>query len=537
MNLITRLKESDQDYEFYPTTNEIIAALLADLQSESSAFGYRGCKSVIDIGAGNGKVLAAIKKFEESQERHDALGIEDYYAIEKSQILCAQLPDFVTILGTDFEEQSLITKSVGVIFCNPPYSVFAEWVEKIILESYAKIIYFVIPKRWEDNYAIKNALEARKATYKIVGSYDFEDAEDRKARAKVHLLRVTFAAEKSNPFDSFFEQTFSKLYQKSPKIDNQKLNQQKFDNLVLGEDYPSTLVRLYELERENVQKNYEKVGDLDADLLRELEISPQKIRDFLYQRLLGLKSKYWKELFSRLTRITNRLTSKSRDSILRKLNNQCDVDFTLNNITAILGWVIKNSNQYIDAQVVEVFEQMVDKCNVLLYKSNKNTWEKEQWRYADHDQASKNSHYKLDYRIVTHRVGGIKVSTWEYDKGLAESASIFLGDLQTIANNLGFTCENRAIDKRNWVTSESRDFYYKKAGGESEILFSVRAYQNGNLHLKLNQSFILALNVEFGRLKGWIKNKQEAAEELNDPKAADYFNTNVKLLASGLFLT
>jgi hypothetical protein len=537
MNLITRLKESDQDYEFYPTTNEIIASFAADVKSlnDSGHFGYRGLKSIIDIGAGHGKVLAAIKKFEDAQDHHSSLGITDYYAIEKSQILCSQLPDFVTILGTDFEEQSLITKSVGIIFCNPPYSVFAEWVEKIILESYAKIIYFVIPKRWEDNHSIKNALEARKATCNIVGSYDFEDAEDRKARAKVHLLRIGFSEKKSNPFDAFFEQTFSKLYQKAPQAVNEKLKREKLDSLVLGEDYPSSLVHLYNLERENVQKNYEKVGDLDPDLLKELEICPQKIRDFLYQRLIGLKVKYWRELFSRLTRITNRLTHKSREAILRKLNQNCDVDFTLNNITAVLGWVLKNSNQYIDDQVIEVFERMVDKCNVTMYKSNHKTWECEHWRYAD--QASNNSHYKLDYRIVTHRIGGISNSSWDYDKGLKESAALFLGDLQTVANNLGFTCENSSINRKSWTTSDSRDFFYKKAGGESEILFSVRAYLNGNLHIKLNQSFILALNVEFGRLKGWIKDKGQAAEEMNDPKAADYFNTNVKLLSSGLFLT
>lgn len=535
MNLITRLKESDQDYEFYPTTNEIIAALLTDISSikdQREAFGYKGIKSVIDIGAGHGKVLSAIKNFDEKRERYDSLGISDYYAIEKSQILCGQLPDFVTILGTDFEEQSLITKSVGIIFSNPPYSVFEEWAEKIIMEGFAPYIYLVIPRRWENSDAIKNALENRGATAKIIGEFDFEDAEDRKARAKVHLLRIEFSKGKNNPFDAFFEQTFSKLYQKAPKVENEKLKKEKFDNLVLGEDYPSSLVHLYNLERENVQNNYQKVGDLDPDLLKELEICPQKIRDFLYQRLLGLKAKYWRELFARLTRITNRLTHKSREAILRKLNQNCDVDFTLNNITAVLGWVLKNSNQYIDDQVIEVFERMVDKCNVTMYKSNHKTWECEQWRYAD--QTSNNSHYKLDYRIVTHRIGGLG-SGWS--KGLAESAALFLGDLQTVANNLGFICENSSIDRRSWVTSDSRDFFYKKPDGELEILFSVRAYLNGNLHIKLNQSFILALNVEFGRLKGWIKNKQEAAEEMSDPKAADYFNSNVKLLSSGLFLT
>jgi len=44
----------------------------------------------------------------------------------------------------------------------------------------------------------------------------------------------------------------------------------------------------------------------------------------------------------------------------------------------------------------------------------------------------------------------------------------------------------------------------------------VRAYMNGNLHIKFNQAFMLALNVEIGRLQGWIHNAQHAAEEMDE---------------------
>jgi hypothetical protein len=34
----------------------------------------------------------------------------------------------------------------------------------------------------------------------------------------------------------------------------------------------------------------------------------------------------------------------------------------------------------------------------------------------------------------------------------------------------------------------------------------------------------LALNVEHGRLKGWLRSAKEAVEELKDENAAKYFN-------------
>jgi hypothetical protein len=45
----------------------------------------------------------------------------------------------------------------------------------------------------------------------------------------------------------------------------------------------------------------------------------------------------------------------------------------------------------------------------------------------------------------------------------------------------------------------------------------------------MNQKFALALNVEYGRLKGWLKSGAEAVEELKDPEAAKYFGKHLQL--------
>jgi len=57
-------------------------------------------------------------------------------------------------------------------------------------------------------------------------------------------------------------------------------------------------------------------------------------------------------------------------------------------------------------------------------------------------------------------------------------------------------------------------------------------YMNGNLHLKLNQKFILALNVEIGRLKGWIHNVQHAAAEMEEKEeeVSTYYRSSYTLI-------
>src|SRR5262245_45255648 len=58
LKLVEEIKNEDQDFEFYPTTDAIIAALKRDMK----AVDCKGRGSVLDIGAGNGKVLRSLKE-------------------------------------------------------------------------------------------------------------------------------------------------------------------------------------------------------------------------------------------------------------------------------------------------------------------------------------------------------------------------------------------------------------------------------------------------------------------------------------------
>jgi hypothetical protein len=222
------------------------------------------------------------------------------------------------------------------------------------------------------------------------------------------------------------------------------------------------------------------------------------------------------------------------------LNRHVHVDFTASNVYAVVIWVIKNANRYIDAQLIETYEHMVEKANVRMYKSNQKTWVEGYWRYS-RDEQDPNSHFALDYRQVIHRLGGCRRGGYSYERGLSENTADFLGDLLTLANNLGFKSTTvpqmlTRSGRETWISGERYEFSGTDRKGQRCVLYDVRAYQNGNVHLRLHQSLMLALNVEHGRLKGWLRSRAEAVKELGDTEAAEYFLSNTRLTASNVLM-
>lgn len=534
---LAELQDTNQDYEWYPTTNEIIDAFIKHVNA------YQ-IESLLDIGAGNGKVL---NRFKKSKEKDKEYGYHtDLLAIEKSQPLLESLSADIGILGTDFWQQSLLDKKIDCIFSNPPYREFIEWSVKVIREANANFIYLVIPQRWKEQKQIIDAIDTRKAGFKVIGQFDFLNAEDRQARAKVDLLFIWLCDEhyinatpetrnrvgvKTDPFEQwvcdFFvlddkKKTTESQFEKA--VCNEKTRKEKIENaLVCGNGMIEVLDNLYRDELAFLISNYQKVAALDSELFKELEISIRSITSTLKSRIKGLKTFYWNELFENYKPLTNRLTASSRKSFIESIRRKTNIDFTASNAYAVTIWSIKNADKYLDNQMIETFERMVSSANVINYKSNDRVFKQNYYRY----QWEEHSHYKLDYRIVAERVGGLNQSAYSRDArgGLSERAANFIDDLIVIANNLGFNCDD-SVGKHNFEAGKKEVFMFTKSGKE-EILITVRAYMNCNLHIKFNQKFMLAMNVEVGRLKGWIHNAQHAAEEIDErlDKVSDFFNS------------
>jgi len=317
--LVLELKQSGQDAEFYPTSNAMIAAV--------SRYMPENANSIMDIGAGDGRVLAKL-----AEKCKDAT----LFGIEISSILVQAQPDNIVPVGTDLFEQNLSCLSVDFIFCNPAYSQYEEWVCKIVSEGYAKRAFLVIPQRWKESKTIEKALKLRNAMARVIGNDDFYDA-DRRSRAVVDIVEVSFPKDKwdhgvQDPFDIWFDQnvgTFDSAEEFKESETAEDLARQYACSSIME------MVAAYRQEYDLMENNYRAIFKLDYSILHELGVNKDHVREGLKKRMSGLKTKYWQILFDRLDAITSRLTTKSKENLLQKLTRNASVEFTLPTLTRL----------------------------------------------------------------------------------------------------------------------------------------------------------------------------------------------------------
>ena len=217
--------------------------------------------------------------------------------------------------------------------------------------------------------------------------------------------------------------------------------------------------------------------------------------------------------------------------MLETLHKHTQVEFTESNAYAITEWCIKNANEYFNSQLIQVVEGLTDNANIKLYKSNHRVFKQEDWRYGRFRFINELDHYSLELRIIVQSQGGVKPAAgfaYNYPNGLSVISHRTINDLIVIANNLGFKCTYNTNLMLDWSYNKNQNIMLENG----KILMNVKAFLNGNLHIKFNQNFIRKLNVEFGRLKGWLRNKEDASEELeiSEKQAAECFNSNLQLV-------
>lgn len=200
--VLKKVKENNEDHEWYPTTREIIESLYSDVKQ----FYRYEAFSMLDIGGGNAKVFNVIDQLsEQSEEGRSGLPrVSKRYVIEKSRTLINHMDPNVFVIGTDFWQQTLIDKRVDVIYSNPPYSEFERWSEKVIREANSSLIYLCIPERWANSPLIDNAIKQRDGEVIEIGKFSFIDAEDRSARANVSLLRIQLSYSMRHSYSAIF---------------------------------------------------------------------------------------------------------------------------------------------------------------------------------------------------------------------------------------------------------------------------------------------------------------------------------------------
>lgn len=510
------LQQASEDFEWYPTTDEILCVVARDIRTLRDNRYGRSNDSILDIGAGNGQALERLKELCHSDERYESVYLDDMFAIEKSMIHLKSMPKHIVVIGTEFREQTLVDKEVDIVFCNPPYSEYEDWAYRILRECAARTVYLVIPRRWRECQRLSQVVDDLGLKVKSLGEFDFENAE-RRARARVEIIRCDMGERSEHAaFDAAIEEMLPELDQFENELDSDSPEGPKWDNQIAeGGCLVDSLVAAYDADLAELYETYRAVVKINPRILKELGVTKKAILEGLRSKIKGLKNKYWEVLFEHLSDVTKRFATKQRKAFLESLRNKTVIDFTHGNVRSMLIWIAKWSRDYFDEQLIELFQTLAKKCNVRQYKSNHKVWVDDRWRYnGDKDP---NSHYKVDYRLVVYMFNAINTSeyAWDARNGLTSSCHDFLSDFVTIANNLGFHCIARS-DRYQWSSGKKNELYLD----DGDILMDVKAFKNGNLHIRVSKRVMLAINVQAGKLLGWIHSAEEAVSEL-EPDAED----------------
>ena len=530
-SLITQIKNTEDDFEFYPSTKEMVQIVSNSIKAETS-WRHDGRLNCLDVGCGNGNALDLIQDcmcntFDEYGYPANTNVNINKFGIEKSKKLIQNMGKEIVIIGCDFECNTLIDKKMDYIFCNPPYSKYEAWACKLIKESNCKHLYLIIPQRWKESQSILSEIKRRRENTEavILGSFNFMDSEYRKARARVDVLKIDLTSRiKDSPFDIWFDDQF-KLKKAEDEIEfPEDAKKKSEEDLVNGQNLIERIVELYQNEMTALLENYKNLQAIPFFLLKELGVDKETIKLGLEQKIKGLKDKYWHELFNNLDKITSRLTTKYRKKILAKLLSTTSIDVNIDNMYSVVIWVVKNANIYQDEQLLDVYKSMTEPKNIELYKSNIH-FIADSWRGTFLKEVSK---YKLEYRLVLSCNVSPGYYSFNNRNGISETGYDFINDIFTIAKTLGLKIQkSNGLNVVRWTMGKQTTFYCE----DGSVFAEMRPYKNGNLHAKFNKNFILRLNIEAGKLNGWIKDPKHASQEMDIPEKEiiRFFNTHKKI--------
>jgi hypothetical protein len=548
LSLVQELKNGNQDFEWYPTTTEQIQIITNDIKEIKENFDFTDRYSqpvkVLDIGAGDGRVLKAIQSSFDQDEHFNI----DAFAIEKAPIHTATYREKgITLLGTEFNQINFISKKCEIAFVNPPYSEFSYWLQTLINHLNFSLLYAVIPERWVNDPAIKEAMKLRGVKFsKVLAESDFLNA-DRAARAKVNIVRFSFndliADEKydsrrykpnvsrdyTDPFQLFIEnelglkKTYSETTEKfSEYYERERVKREMATEgtacfeLVESKGILWALLDNYERDLASTLEQYKLISAIDAKLLQELGVDYDALRKGAKEKLLGYRNVYWSLLFEKLEAISSRLTSNHKKDLLNKLSANA-LDFTYTNAVYIIQYAVEVGNELIEQSLIDVYKNLTSPDAISrYYKSNEHVYS-DDWRYTK--DANKNVKYLLDYRFIHSNWGNFGSNSW--DKGLTEGAREFTNDLLVAFKLLGYSDLYTTCAYEHMSYGDKISIMGTAPDGDVIELVTIKYYKNGNRHLKFNQEAMLRFNVTVSRLLGWVRSKDDFINESETTKPVD----------------
>lgn len=532
--VVKECREQGLDFEFYPTTDLIINAVKDNMK-------FKNINSILDIGAGNGQTL---NKLAEYMNTRGEVAHRSKYAFEINPMLKALLSKDIAILGDDFLENSLQDKKVDAIFCNPPFSNYAVWLEKIIMEAGIGVVYLVLPRRWrtdKDEHFV-NQIKSRKIELNSLGFFDFsaDSKAERVARAEVEVIYLSIKHNSLDWFEVEFNNRFIDIGKTNNKWETHKKEQEILketltDELTTG-NYLECLISLFEVERSKFNDMLTSLLNMDTKLVGFLEIDSKKTYTLIKENLNYLEMKYWDEILNRFKPITSRLIEERKKSLLSKINER-SLNFNLANIYNVTEMIITEAGKNIEEQAVDFWSGFLSDINCKKYKSNEFVVEQNNWQSVKSGKARTQSHYneitepiKLNYRLIGYFYQFVEKEDYHWNTGLTYNGRAYLQDIMVIAQTLGFDCSNNdgLLEKDNWRSGIANEIKCRYKGIDT-ILASIKGFKNNNLHIKFNTNFTDKLNVIVGKSKGWLHSVNDVVEEfgIKQDEAIEYFNTNV----------
>ena len=89
-----------------------------------------------------------------------------------------------------------------------------------------------------------------------------------------------------------------------------------------------------------------------------------------------------------------------------------------------------------------------------------------------------------------------------------------VGDFIVVCRSLGFYVhEHRTFDGKAY--GEEQRF----CTVDGRLAFTVRAYKNGNAHMRVDRGLMMRFNIEVARLRNWINNHNDIKDEFEVSEA------------------
>lgn len=446
---------------FYPTPDTVIRAMIAPYLDDMQERGY----SILDPSAGKGNILDFIR----NRNRHAKL-----YAIEQNQELQMILHEKnYRLLGSDFLEYHG-DMFFDLIIMNPPF----ESGTKHLLHAWdvlknGHIVCLLNAETLANPYT-----EERKLLLKIISEHGssiemlgdcFAEGAERSTDVNVAMVRLT---KKSQTILDFAEGSFTR--EKNFDISEETFSSQIMTNDVIG----NMIIQFENLKKvfvgyvkEHERMEFYSKGLVKEGVVREIanrSLSENHSKQGAYNMFSDeVRNSMWDIVMSKLN-VDRYLTNQVKQSFSQFRQQQGAMDFTKENVLALVELIVGNRSMLMDKAIVEVFD-------IFTRYHDQNRCHVEGWKTNDRWKVNRKIILPYFVKMGYGKNYSVDVHRWDAYSDIDKVMCYLTGkNLDTIMT-LRETVENTP---------------YGDSGKKESEFFWIRSYQKGTLHMEFKDKFL-----------------------------------------------